>query len=1111
MPHAPNCHSSFDILDRIQGQAYHQTNSVKLAALHDSEATAIVRGPSGACTVRVVAVEYQTDMLVATCTCPRYEEYVLCDHIWATLLQLTDQGWLDGFDPDFEILHSLDFDEEDDLLDDGDEDEDEFNDVEFSQLIRRTPPLPLAGPTNGSSWKQQMLSVRRAADQLTAPREPARRGFRRGKRLWYLLDVTESVSRRKLVIRLAQQERKRDGEFGKARKQRIRSYDLDQLENDDERLLAEMLIHMDTVDTRRQSPYGVSDPRGQGHNSLNIAPEMQELVVPKLCSTGRLVWLLDTANLPIEEAQPLAWDNGQPWRFRLHVQDDQKLQKYSIRGLLERDGERVELEKAVLICRGLVVFPGTVGRVEVGDKAAWLATLQKAESIEVPYADRGDFVTQLYSMPQLPTEELPESLLLREEKVEPQPRLEIKTPAQGLNSRELDARVCFLYGEMHVSPGFGHAPGLGQRQIIDHENRRIIPRDAIREQSLLDRAVEAGLVQHTFYNSDSFHLTIPIRSLPEVVRSLIEENWIVESDGRPIRRPGSFSLSVKSGVDWFELDGQLDFDGQSASLPELLAAVRNNERFVRLGDGTHGMLPEEWLERYAPLAGLGEADGDSVKFRPSQALLLDALLASQEDVNVDAKFRAYRRKLHSFEGVKPASEPKGFDGQLRDYQKEGLGWLHFLRNFQLGGCLADDMGLGKTIQVLALLESRRRRRIAAGETRAPSLAVVPKSLIFNWIEEAARFTPKLRVLNYTGINRVESFDELDQHDLIVTTYGTLRRDILQLKDIRFDYAILDEAQAIKNANAQSAKAVRLIDAEHRLAMTGTPVENHLGELWSLFEFLNPGMLGQSKAFRAFSSGTGGSQDGDTLQMLAKSLRPFLLRRTKEQVLSELPEKSEQTLYCELSTKERKQYDELREYYRASLAQHVKAKGIKRSKIHVLEALLRLRQASCHLGLLDKKKEKETSAKLEVLLEQLDEILDEGHKALVFSQFTSLLAIVRRHLDKKKITYEYLDGRTSKRGEKVKRFQDDPDCPLFLISLKAGGHGLNLTAADYVFILDPWWNPAVEAQAIDRVHRIGQSRRVFAYRIIARDTVEDKILAIAGEQARTGRSHRLGRQ
>jgi SNF2 family DNA or RNA helicase len=425
--------------------------------------------------------------------------------------------------------------------------------------------------------------------------------------------------------------------------------------------------------------------------------------------------------------------------------------------------------------------------------------------------------------------------------------------------------------------------------------------------------------------------------------------------------------------------------------------------------------------------------------------------------------------------------------------------MEFLRRYSFGGCLAEDMGVGKTAQVLAQLEARRVLRAAAngkgGETDAPcgpSLVVVPKSLVFNWKQEAARFTPQLRVLDHTGLARdVAGFAA---YDVILTTYGTLRRDAAEFKDIEFDYIVLDEAQAIKNANTESAKAARLLRGRNRLALSGTPVENHLGELWSIFEFLNPGMLGAASVLK-LAGGAGRNPGEETRRLLAHALRPFILRRTKEQVARELPSKSEQTIFCELEGPQRKLYNELRAHYRSTLLNTVAAQGLAKSKIQVLEALLRLRQAACHPGLLDPKRRSDSSAKLDVLIGRLGEIVEEGHKALVFSQFTSLLGIVRDRLDEAGVVYEYLDGSTRDRQAHVERFQNDPACGLFLISLKAGGLGLNLTSAEYVFLLDPWWNPAVEAQAVDRAHRIGQTRQVFAYRLIARDTVEEKVLQL----------------
>jgi len=377
----------------------------------------------------------------------------------------------------------------------------------------------------------------------------------------------------------------------------------------------------------------------------------------------------------------------------------------------------------------------------------------------------------------------------------------------------------------------------------------------------------------------------------------------------------------------------------------------------------------------------------------------------------------------------------------------------------------------------------------------PSLVIVPKSLVFNWKQEAARFAPKLRVLDHTGHSREkESLEHFDDYDLVLTTYGTLRNDAVLFKDTRFDYVILDEAQAIKNSDTASAKATRLLNGDNRLALSGTPIENHLGELWSLFEFLNPGMLGAASVFK-LAGGAGRNPDEETRQLLAQALRPFILRRTKSQVAKDLPAKQEQTIFCELEPEQRKLYNELRDHYRNTLLDIVARDGVGKSKMQALEALLRLRQAALHPGLIDKKRVKEDSAKLDLLLPQLVELFEEGHKVLVFSQFTSFLAILRRRLDKEKIEYEYLDGSTNDRQARVERFQNEPGCKLFLISLKAGGLGLNLTAAEYVYLLDPWWNPAVESQAIDRAHRIGQTRQVFAYRIIARDTVEEKVLAL----------------
>jgi len=359
------------------------------------------------------------------------------------------------------------------------------------------------------------------------------------------------------------------------------------------------------------------------------------------------------------------------------------------------------------------------------------------------------------------------------------------------------------------------------------------------------------------------------------------------------------------------------------------------------------------------------------------------------------------------------------------------------------------------------------------------------------LDEAARFAPHLRWRDHTGVNRGQDARAFEGCDVVITTYGTLRRDADLFAKASFDVIILDEAQAIKNADTAGAKAARLLRGQHRLALTGTPVENRVEDLWSLFEFLNPGLLSGATAFgRSFSS----DASGEELQLLARALRPFILRRTKEQVASDLPSKSEQTIFCELERRQRLLYNELRDHYRRALLGGGRDSW-EHAKLQVLEALLRLRQAACHPALIDPDRSDAGSAKLDLLVPRLVETIDEGHKALVFSQFTSFLGLLRTELQERNVAFEYLDGRTKDRAAHVERFQTDESCRLFLISLKAGGVGLNLTAADYVFILDPWWNPAAEAQAVDRAHRIGQMRNVFAYRLIARDTVEERVLEL----------------
>lgn len=562
-------------------------------------------------------------------------------------------------------------------------------------------------------------------------------------------------------------------------------------------------------------------------------------------------------------------------------------------------------------------------------------------------------------------------------------------------------------------------------------------------------------------------------------------------DAKINRHPPKIQLSISSGIDWFELNAVVLYGDQSIELKEVRKAIKKGERYIKLADGSVGQIPEQWLERYKHLFNLAEETDGGFRVSDMHLPLVDELLEEAELKQRPADLQERRERLRAFEKITPQDVPQGFTGELRHYQKFGLDWLHFLREYRFGGVLADDMGLGKTIQVLAFLQSLKERNLGQGA----SILIVPKSLIANWQRESSRFTPDLRFLQYVGNTREKETEKFNEYDVILTTYGTMLRDIELLNKYRFNYAILDESQAIKNPLAQSAKASRLLQAEHRLVMTGTPVENNTFELWSQFAFLNPGMLGSMDYFKEnFSTPIESGRDEAAAAMLRKLVFPFILRRTKEQVAPELPPRTERILYTDLEPAQRKLYTHTRDRYRAELMGLIETTGMNDARMKILEGLLRLRQICIHPTLVEPTYKGE-SAKFELLFETLETLHAEKHKALVFSQFVETLKLIRKGMDERKFRYAYLDGQTRDRQEQVDLFQNNPDTTFFLLSLKAGGVGLNLTAADYVIHLDPWWNPAVEMQAADRAHRIGQDKPVFVYKFIARETVEEKILQL----------------
>jgi superfamily II DNA or RNA helicase len=1039
MPLASKLAFQFERRLQFNGMNLFQGRAVRITEANQAHLFGEVQGGQRY-TVRLI---YETGRLMVYCSCPYFADYGRCKHLWAAILEADRRGVL-GEAASSSALRLY-----------RDADPDDERELDHWQLH---PPAPSIPP-----WQEYLTDIRHSLDakRMKAPSWP------REFEILYVIDPGASKMAGAIVLELFSRSRKKNGDWTINKEFRIAPSQVGWLPDPvDAEAIASIL--------GGQEYYVYTYGGAGGVASRKALPYALALrLLPAVAGTGRLY----VRKTPSQDLQPLTWDQGDPWKLWLDVRQDDRDQ-WKITGSLRRGEERMELtEPSILVEGGFLVAGGRLARLDDGGAFPWITRLLTLKQIPFPDRERDNVMSKLLDLNMVPPLDLDEALKFEERRIQPRFGLRVTQHREGWGEDYFQALLLLDYGR-----GWTEAGSAG-RGLWLPEERVYMVRDTESENAAREKLRELGLRPS---GEAAIAWRMGLKAMPKVARELIHAGWHVEAEGKAFRRPGTTKVDVRSGIDWFELHGEVDYDGQIATLPQLLAAVRRGDTMVRLGDGTYGLLPEEWLGRFAPLAGLGSKEEDHLRFKRNQAGLLDALLAAQPEVQVDELFERVRERMRTFNGVKSLAQPPGFVGQLRDYQCEGLGWMEFLREFGFGGCLADDMGVGKTAQVLAVLEARRT------EGLGPSLVVAPKSLMFNWRAEAQQFTPQLRVLEHTGLARDASL--FKQYDLVLTTYGTMLRDAAQLAEVEFDYVVLDEAQAVKNAATASAKAVRLLRGAHRLALSGTPVENHLGELWSLFEFLNPGMLGEAKVLN-LAGGLARNPGEDARRILAQALRPFILRRTKQQVARELPEKTEQTIYCELEGPQRKHYDELRKHYRESLLARVQSQGMAKSKMHVLEALLRLRQAACHPGLIDVKRSDEPSAKLDVLMDQLEELREEGHKALVFSQFTSLLTIVRSRLDAAGVPYEYLDGATRNRQAHVDAFQNDAQCGLFLISLKAGGLGLNLTAAEYVFLLDPWWNPAVEAQAVDRAHRIGQTRPVFAYRLIARDTVEEKVLEL----------------
>ena len=685
------------------------------------------------------------------------------------------------------------------------------------------------------------------------------------------------------------------------------------------------------------------------------------------------------------------------------------------------------------------------------------------------------------------------------------------------------ARLHFDYGSKSIHPYDKETRIINQTQ----QGFTVIKRNLQFEAEVIDRLDDLGLIADDFHRELDQTLQLePVHVVDTWLDFMLHHKLQLLSEGWTIEVAHDFIFQIdqadqwyadvdESSNDWFTLELGIEVEGTHVNLlpflvnylgtlkgahviqdlrqlpddyPLLMKQENGHLLHIPLIKVRH--IIETLVELYDPNVLNSEGKLELSRYHSRQLAVLD-----QRHVDLSwaggKTLRKFGERLQNFDGIQDVKPPASLKTELRDYQKEGLNWLQFLREYELGGILADDMGLGKTVQALAhLLVEKKSRR-----ADRPSLVVAPTSLMVNWKREAEKFSPSLKVLVLQGQERKEKFSQIDQFDIVLTTYPLLSRDTTILLKQQWHIVILDEAQHIKNPRSKTALTACQLDTRHRLCLTGTPMENHLGELWSQFNFLMPGLLGVEKRFRTlFRSPIEKHQDVDRQHQLRERVAPFMLRRNKSEVAKELPPKTEILSEVELDGAQRDLYETIRVSMHSKVWQAIDQKGIARSQIVILDALLKLRQVCCHPQLLKipSAQKVKHSAKLNQLMEMLPEMVEEGRRILLFSQFTSMLAIIEEELISHKIKYVKLTGQTKNRQVAIDEFQAG-DVPVFLISLKAGGSGLNLTAADTVIHYDPWWNPAAENQATDRAHRIGQDKPVFVYKMITSSTVEEKII------------------
>lgn len=794
--------------------------------------------------------------------------------------------------------------------------------------------------------------------------------------------------------------------------------------------------------------------------ALKAFKQKQLLTVPYSQGYKTLQQLAEKGKLYFQQRQLVIDLYGRtPFHFKVAPANDGKL---TVSGWLTINGQEVALQECDFLCPGSPHwFIKGISLKFLDDDISWTCLKQildqpctlSPESVRELLYDDGEALGKIIF--------LENSKELLHQSQDPFPVLMLKDRTGAFAELWMD------YGN--------------ERRVAFHDQSK----NSFKRQRESEIAWEKDLLETDFIRkiSGTSHYYCPLDKVAKSLAFLLELGWqIIDCKDNRVMHQSNTELSMNCDEQYVSIKGKVKYENFTVDVKDVLGAFNRRERFVQLGSGVVGLLPQQ-LEQ-SGLSGLEECEiiGNDLKIQKNQIGTLSSLWDS-ENIKMDGTLLDLREKLKSFQGISQSLPGNSFKGTLRPYQQEGVNWLAFLHAYGFHGMLADDMGLGKTVQVLAFLSQLKE----IGKT----LIVMPTSLLFNWKREIERFLD-CPVYIHQGQNR--EINQWPENGIILTSFTTLRIDLHEFKKVLFENVIVDEAQAIKNAHTQISQAICALNTRFRLSITGTPIENNLKEMWSHFKFLMPDLLGSEKDFE--SSVETASVDARHLQRIKKKLRPFILRRTKEVV--KLPERIDQVVWIDMEESQRRIYEEFLAGVRGNLFKKVEVDGMAKHRMEVLEAILRLRQICCHPLLVSAHLEADnlvSSAKLNTLLNDLETILGEGSKAIVYSQFTSMLKLIGKALKERGWNYITLDGSTVDREKVVMQFQDDPTAQIFLVSLKAGGVGLNLTAGDYVFLFDPWWNEAVEEQAINRAHRIGRHATVFTKRLVIVESIEEKIMKL----------------